>query len=263
MAFVRERGNVVDYEIPISGDLKDPKFHLRDVVFDVVSNIFVKPATSPYRFEVKNTENEIEKSLTIIWALRELKLRDKQVTFMNKMADFLKDNAEATITVRPYQYEEKEKEYILFYEAKKKYYFWREKRSSNTMSENDSIAIDKMSAKDSLFVRYLDNYVKDSMLFTVQQKCYRLVGTARVNKILAQQSDERQRVFLQYFLNNGTSKQVKFLGLINTIPKNGFSYFRIEYKGDVPESLRSAYEKINEMDSEKPRKKYQIFRKNN
>ena len=34
MAFIRERGNVIDYEIPISGNLKNPKFHFRDVVFD-------------------------------------------------------------------------------------------------------------------------------------------------------------------------------------------------------------------------------------
>src|SRR5665647_3536072 len=48
MGFVRERGNVIDYEIPITGNLKNPKFHLHDVLFDVLKNIFVKPATIPY-----------------------------------------------------------------------------------------------------------------------------------------------------------------------------------------------------------------------
>ena len=33
MSFIRERGNVIDYEIPITGNLKNPKFHLHDVIF--------------------------------------------------------------------------------------------------------------------------------------------------------------------------------------------------------------------------------------
>ena len=46
MTFIRERGNVIDYEIPITGNLKDPKFHLSDVIFDLLGNIFVKPANN-------------------------------------------------------------------------------------------------------------------------------------------------------------------------------------------------------------------------
>jgi len=53
MALIRERGNVIDYEIPITGSLKNPKFHLHDVLVDLIENIFVKPATTPYRMEVK------------------------------------------------------------------------------------------------------------------------------------------------------------------------------------------------------------------
>ena len=67
MAFIRERGNVIDYEIPITGNLKDPDFHLSDVIFDLLGNIFIKPPTTPYIFQVKNIETEIEKSLTLKW----------------------------------------------------------------------------------------------------------------------------------------------------------------------------------------------------
>ena len=36
MAFIRERGNVIDYEIPITGNLKNPKFHFHDVLVDLL-----------------------------------------------------------------------------------------------------------------------------------------------------------------------------------------------------------------------------------
>ncbi len=48
LAFVRERDNLVDYNIPITGDLKDPKFNLWDIVTDALSNIFIKPVSLPY-----------------------------------------------------------------------------------------------------------------------------------------------------------------------------------------------------------------------
>jgi hypothetical protein len=40
------------------------------------------------------------------------------------------------------------------------------------------------------------------------------------------------------------------------IPFNGFSYYKITYKGDFPESLLKAYSDINEMDNKRPRSKF-------
>ena len=37
MSFIREKGNVIDYDIPITGDLKSPKFHLHDVLADLIT----------------------------------------------------------------------------------------------------------------------------------------------------------------------------------------------------------------------------------
>ena len=42
----------------------------------------------------------------------------------------------------------------------------------------------------------------------------------------------------------------------NVIPYNGFSYYRIEYKGDFPKSLIKAYQKIDELNDEARREKY-------
>ncbi len=258
MAFIRERGNVIDYNIPITGDLKNPKFHLHDVLMDLLKNIFVKPSTTAYRMEVKNVENEIEKSLSLNWSLRQSTLRSTQEKFVNKIADFLKSDPAANIEVRPFQYVEKEKEYILFFEAKKKYFLSLNNKTFTT--DDDSLNIDKLSPKDSVFVKYLDRYTKDSMLFTVQEKCYRLVGASLVNRKYDELVKERERLFLEYFSKNKTDKQVKLLANENTIPFNGFSYFKIKYTGDIPESLMKAYEKLNDLNDETPRDKYQKFR---
>ena len=261
MAFIRERGNVIDYDIPISGNMKNPKFHLHDVLMDLLGNIFIKPSTTPYRMDVKNVENEIEKLHTFNWAMRQSKLLPSQEKFVKQISEFLKSTPVASIEVHPFYFAEKEKEYILIFEAKKKYFLARDKKSYNEMTESDSIDIDKMSSKDSSFVKYLDNNTKDSMLFTIQEKCSRIISSQLVDRKFDQLKKERKRVFMEYFKEKQTDKQVQLYENENTVPFNGFSYYKIKYIGDIPKSLTLAYEKLSEMNAESPRKQYLNYRK--
>lgn len=263
MFFVREKGNVIDYEIPITGNLKNPKFHWRDVIVDAVTNIFVKPATTPYRIEVKNVETEIEKSLSLKWEMRNSLLTSNQETFLEYLADFLDKNPEATITVNPQQYEIKEKEYILLYEAKKKYYLKSNGINIRSYSEKDSLTVEKMSIKDSSFTNYLNKKVNDSMLFTVQDKCMKLIDFATVNYKLKALNKKRLNVFMNYFIENGTEKQLKLLDKNNVIPYNGFSFYKIHYNGIYPENLLNAYKKMNQLNNEAPRDRFKKERKKN
>ena len=260
MFFVRERGNVIDYEIPITGDLKNPKFHIRDAVMDLVENIFIKPPTTPYSFEVKNAENEIEKSTSIVWAMRQTNLSKSQKRFLNKISNFLKNNSETRILIQPTNYEEKERENILFFEAKKKYYLSNNNLKLGSLTEDDSVTIDKMSSKDPSFVEYLNMNVKDSTLFTVQEKCNRLLGANAVNIKYKVLMKSRIQSFKEIFISEGTDKQLKMVAAKNNVPFNGFSSFKIGYKGEIPESLIEAYDRLNEFNTESPREKYVKFR---
>ena len=262
MSLIRERGNVIDYKIPITGDLKDPKFHLHDVLVDLIENIFVKPATASYRLEVKNTETEIEKSLTLKWGMRKSSLRLDQKKFVKKMVDFLIKNPEESIAVYPKIYTEKEKEYILFFEAKKKYFLLTNQNNSRPFSEKDSEMVDRMSVKDSVFVRYLNNHLNDTMLFTIQEKCDHFVGSAIPEARYRQLNKERKDAFLLQFTQKALDKQIKIYAGENDIPYNGFSYYKVTYQGELPASLIRAYRKMNELNNEAPRRKYKKERNN-
>lgn len=256
MAFVRERGNVIDYEIPIRGNLKDPHFRLADVITDVLENIFIKPATIPYGISVKNAENEIENALTLKWDMRQRSLRPKQIKFVEKTARFLEKNTEASITVYPKQYALKEKEYILFFEAKKKYFLLTHSKSARAFTNEDSLEVDKMSIKDPSLLLVLKIGVPDTVMFTIQEKCNNFVGPNKVDAQYELLVKEREKEFRSFFVKNGTEKQVNMHPHENSIPYNGFSYFKISYQGDVPKSLRKAYEEMHEFNDETPRKKY-------
>lgn len=263
MFFVRERGNVIDYEIPITGNLKDPKFHFWDVIFDVLGNIFIKPPTTPYRMEVNNIENEIEKSLTLKWNTRLSSLWHEQRQFIERMADFLEKNPTASITVHPEQYEIKEKEYILFFEAKKKYFLFHKNKKLQSFSVEDSEKVEKMSVKDSSFIQYLNKQIKDSIVFTVQEKCTRIIDSATVNAKFENLIKERKSAFVSYFKKRKVEGQLRILRDENVIPYNGFSFYKIEYEGEYPEFLIKAYQQMNELNNEVPRKRFKKLRQKN
>ncbi len=183
-AFIRERGDVIDYEIPITGSLKNPKFHFHDAIMHLLQNIFVKPVTTPYRFDVKNTEQAIEKSSKIKWPLMSSTLLPSQDKFLSETAEFLEKNPAVSITIHPYEYIIKEKERVNFFEAKKKYFMSVNHLTAETFTEKDSLTVDQLAIRDSSFIRYLNAHVKDKLLFTLQEKCARLVGTEIINSQL-------------------------------------------------------------------------------
>jgi hypothetical protein len=265
MFFVRERGNVIDYHIPIKGDLKDPKFKLHDVVMDILKNIFVKPMTTAYQMEVKTVETQIEKSLSLNWDMHKASLGKVEDRFVKSMAEFLNKNPEAIIKVTPQIYEQKEKEYILYFEAKKKFYMAQHHLSQTGNSQlkvdrDDSLKIDKMSIKNPAFVKYLKSKVKDKLIFTIEEKCTHLVDPNLVETKFSQLKKTREEEFLVRFKENGLDKRVKFEQGKNVIPYNGFSFYQIDYEGEFPESLRKAYNKMNKLNNEPPRRKFKDLR---
>jgi hypothetical protein len=263
MSIIRENGNYIDYEIPITGNLKNPKFHLLGAITDILGNIVIKPPTTLYRVQVKNTENEIEKSLILKWEMRQSALLLKQEKFINKMAGFLEENPEAIIAVYPMQYAEKEKEYIQFFEAKKKYFLLSNDKKAQFFSESDSQKVEKMSVKDSLFVQYLNKQLQDTMLFTIQDKCIKFISQNSINDKFKLMNKAREDAFMLQFKKKGLENRVKMHPGENSVPYNGFSFYKIVYQGELPKYLIRAFNQMNEYNNEYPRKKYEERREKN
>jgi len=259
--FVKQEGNVLDYEIPITGDLKNPKFHLHDLIVDVAKNIFLKPATTLYRTDVKLTERTIEHGQLIKWELGQQSLHASQQRFLEDLKSCLINYPDMRIGIYPLLYTEKEKEYLLLFEAKKMFYQSTYLSKSEVLTRRDSIAVDKLSTKDAAFVAFLNKHAGSHMLFTTQQKCELLFGPDYMNQKLKQLSEHRRHALSCFFGEPSVAGRVTFFAPENIVPFNGYSYFRISYKAEIPSSLMRAYAKMNDYDTEWPRRKYLKERK--
>jgi hypothetical protein len=103
--------------------------------------------------------------------------------------------------------------------------------------------------------------LKDSLIFTIQEKCYNIIDTAHVNEMFARLIKERKNSFMAMFEEKKIDQRVKFSRDLSVTPFDGFSFYKIEYSGEFPESLLKAYRKINELNNEAPRKKFRKERK--
>jgi hypothetical protein len=256
MFFARDNGNAIDYQIPITGRLKDPNFHFSNIIWNVLVNTFVKPATIPYRSEVKTVENTIEKFLAFDWQMGMPDLMPDHEPYIKNIAKFLNEHPEASIIVQPVIYVEKEEEYISFFDAKKMYYnVTHKKKPHDTLSEDDSTDVMKLSIKDKSFVEFLNSHVKDKRKFSVQEKCMSYVGEENVDKKIKAIQKQRLNLFLNYFKENNLMKRVTVKESKEEVPFDGFSYFKVLYNGKIPDSLKEAYDKISQLDNENPRAK--------
>jgi hypothetical protein len=256
--FVREKGNVIDYEIPITGNLKDPKFNFKDVLLDILRNIFLKPMSAPYIAHVRSVEGKIEKSLILRWGMNQSELEWEQEECLDRLSDFLTKNPSAIITVNQIVFEEKEREYILFKEAKKKYYLSNTGKKQEQLNEEDISKIDNTSVKDPSFVAYLDEKTKsdDRLLFSINDKCLALIGEKTLDKQFRQLVHDRENRFVDYFKNKQIADQVKMNPYENKVPYNGFSFYKIDYKEEFPGELIKAFTSLQELNDAPPRNKF-------
>jgi hypothetical protein len=116
--------------------------------------------------------------------------------------------------------------------------------------------VEEINTKDRQFIGFLNRIIEGGEMLTLQEKCRRYVGNdlvdARYNDLLKL----RRSAFMKYFSENNTEKRVSLLEEKSQIPYNWFSYYKINYKGDIPDELREAFEKLYDLNTEPPRRRY-------
>jgi hypothetical protein len=239
MFFVRNFNRKIDVDIPITGDLKNPKYHLWDAILDVITNIVIKPPTFPYRISKEKAKEEKEEFEVMEWRPMQGNLNDDQEKQLKKISRYMFFHPQSNLTIKPEYFEDKEKEMIVLFEAKKKYFAAERHFKISELSEEDSIEISKFSVKDSLFVRYLDRVAnKDGLVFANELKCWILVGESKVNKEYEELVATRKKQIMDYFADKNTSERITFEKAVSTIPPSGFSHCIFRYRGEEPEVLK-------------------------
>jgi hypothetical protein len=193
----------------------------------------VKPATYPYRAVKEEQKQEKEDYELLEWQPMQWQLEGDQEDQLRKITRYMFFHSSSTVSVRYYNYESREKEAIVLYEAKKKYFMASNHKKEIT--KDDSIAITKMSTKDKSFVTYLNratNAAKND--FATELKCRKLIGEKRINDEYQELVEARQKQIESFFRDKNVLDRVSGKSEANTIPASGYSHIDFYYRGNQP-----------------------------
>lgn len=185
LAILRDRNGDIRFNVPVTGDLNDPKVKIGRIILDILKNIVVKAATAPYDLLAAAFGGNEEDYKSIRYDYLQVNLDEKQENQLARIATILTDKPELNVTFTQVASPEKEKIEIAIYETKKKFFFEYLKNEDvpEVLTGNDSLEIDRIDPKKDMYTFFLSRLDETLMALTLEEKCYYIAGVEKVNAL--------------------------------------------------------------------------------
>ena len=177
------KGNI-QLDLPVSGNINDPTFSYRKIIFKTLCNLIVKVVTAPVDFLVKAINGEPDLFDDMAYDIRPQGLGSESSDRLNKIADAMKQKPELHLTIQQsVDIEENINEYALF-NAQKEFYMQKHP-GQLTMEDFNNIRAIKPTNKE--FVDYVNKRLEGntSTPIDIYAKCVALYD----RQVLQQQID--------------------------------------------------------------------------
>lgn len=200
VALLRDKNGDVNLELPIEGNLDDPKYKIGKVIWQVLKNLISKAVAAPGKLLAKKSGGEEKLMEGINWKPLQTELDESQKKSLDVMVNGLSTTPEMKLElVKVYNFQ-KELDELALRESKKKFLFFHRKiASEEEVDEEGSKAVDAVHPQDSLFIAYVEEHsqTKNSML-SIFDKSKRLVGNERLQNKLNHIFEKRMDAVQNY-----------------------------------------------------------------
>lgn len=195
------KGNI-QLDLPVSGNIDDPTFSYKKIIFKTLCNLFVKVVASPVDFLVKAIGGEPDLFADIAYDIHPQGLGSEASDKLNKIADALKEKPEITLVIQQsLNMEENMQEYALF-SAKRDFYMRNRQGQQPTMADFE--AIQEIKKTDKAFIDYVNGRAGESVQGDIYAKCLSLYD----QNIIKQQIDANVERRNQKIINQLTSQGI-------------------------------------------------------
>lgn len=121
IAILRDRNGDIKLDVPVSGDLNDPKVKIWRIILDILKNIIIKAATAPYDMLASAFGGNEEDYKDIRYQYQQIAPLEKQQKQLSRIASILTDKPELNVSFTQVVDPEQEKVRIAIEEAQKLY----------------------------------------------------------------------------------------------------------------------------------------------
>ena len=206
------KGNI-QVDLPVSGNINDPTFSYRKIIFKTLCNLIVKVVTAPVDFLVKAINGEPDLFDDMVYDIRPQGLGSESSDRLNKIADAMKQKPELHLTIQQsVDIEENINEYALF-NAQKEYYMQKHP-GQLTMEDFNNIRAIKPTNKD--FVDYVNKRLEGntSTPIDIYAKCVALYDRQVLRQQIDANIERRNQQIVNHLATQGIGRErVDVLGL--------------------------------------------------
>jgi hypothetical protein len=171
IAMLKDReGNIV-LDIPVEGNLGDPKYKVWKTIGRIFKELLLKAASSPYNLVAGavDTDEESKKRITIDNLTDSLNSRHQ--IKLDNLAKVLNEKPELTLLIDPYYNLTHESKKLAFILAKAEFIKLGVKPSYNSSELNKIYSV---NSKDSLFIKYINSRTNEGGEGSLEDKAYKI-----------------------------------------------------------------------------------------
>ena len=206
------KGNI-QLDLPVSGNINDPTFSYRKIIFKTLCNLIVKVVTAPVDFLVKAINGEPDLFDDMAYDIRPQGLGSESSDRLNKIADAMKEKPELHLTIQQsVDIEENINEYALF-NAQKEFYMQKHP-GQLTMEDFNNIRAIKPTNKE--FVDYVNKRLEGntSTPIDIYAKCVALYDRQVLQQQIDANIERRNQQIVNHLATQGIGRdRVDVLGL--------------------------------------------------
>jgi uncharacterized protein involved in outer membrane biogenesis len=185
IVILRDRNGDIKLNIPVEGDLSDPKIRLGRLILGILKNLIIKAATAPFDLLASAFGGEPGDFKEIRFEYLDVNPGDNQKNQLESIAAVLTDKPELNITFTQIVDYDKEKAEIAFFEVKKMYRFEyiQQRAIPVQLTSEDTLQVMDLKVNQE-FEAFLTTKLDSTLMsLSLAEKCYQLAGIQKVNLI--------------------------------------------------------------------------------
>jgi hypothetical protein len=192
-------GNII-VDIPVQGNLDDPKYRLGPIIWQIFKNLILKAVAAPGKLLAKKSGVDPKYLEGIEWQLLQTELDEEQKKALDAVAKSLMATPEMGIEFLKIYNVPRESDQLALQEGKKSFLFFNRRISSDEdISSEEQKLVDALLPKDSAFNAYVDNRLQTkNSLLSIFDKSKTLVGSHKLERKLQDIFQQRADAVAKY-----------------------------------------------------------------
>lgn len=218
---LKDRNDVIDFDLPVSGNPSDPKFKVRKIIWKTFEEFLIKTAAAPFNAIGKAIGGNPEKIKQISFNWLQDSLSSEQISNLVKVTGFIKKKDKLAFVFTQTTDPDKEKEMIAVYETKLMYLRVAQPDAAYTVLKQEAASL---SDNDSAFLAYLSLDVGADNN-AINKACMVKYTPEKAQTQLNQLLSLRENLIKAYFMEN-------------KVPNESYSVKTIDFR-NLPDEMKT------------------------